>query len=30
MVVDRRAHLKYIVGKDKKRFSALTKKLGLK
>ncbi len=30
MVVDRRAHLKYLEGKDKKRFSALTKKLGLK
>lgn len=30
MVVDRRSHLKYLEGKDKKRFASLTKKLGLK
>ncbi len=30
MVADRRTHLKYLEGKDKKRYSALIKKLGLK
>lgn len=30
MVADRRTHLKYLEGKDKKRYSALVKKLGLK
>ena len=30
MVADRRTHLKYLEGKDKKRHSALVKKLGLK
>lgn len=30
MVADRRSHLKYLEGKDKKRYSALIKKLGLK
>jgi len=30
MVADRRSHLKYLEGKDKKRYSALVKKLGLK
>lgn len=30
MVADRRAHLKYLEGKDKKRYTALLKKLNLK
>lgn len=30
MVADRRSHLKYLEQKDKKRYSALIKKLGLK
>ena len=30
MVADRRTHLKYLEGKDKKRHSAIVKKLGLK
>lgn len=30
MVADRRSHLKYLEGKNKKRYSALIKKLGLK
>jgi small subunit ribosomal protein S15 len=30
MVADRRSHLKYLEGKDKKRYSAVVKKLGLK
>lgn len=30
MVADRRTHLKYLEGKDKKRYGALIKKLGLK
>ena len=30
MVADRRTHLKYLEGKDKKRYNALIKKLGLK
>ena len=30
MVADRRSHLKYLEGKDKKRYNALVKKLGLK
>jgi small subunit ribosomal protein S15 len=30
MVADRRVHLKYLEGKDKKRYNALVKKLGLK
>jgi small subunit ribosomal protein S15 len=30
MVASRRTHLKYLEGKDKKRYSALIKKLGLK
>jgi small subunit ribosomal protein S15 len=30
MVADRRTHLKYLEGKDKKRYAALVKKLGLK
>jgi len=30
MVADRRTHLKYLEGKDKKRYNALVKKLGLK
>lgn len=30
MVASRRTHLKYLEGKDKKRYSALVKKLGLK
>lgn len=30
MVADRRSHLKYLEGKDKKRYAALVKKLGLK
>lgn len=30
MVADRRTHLKYLESKDKKRYSALVKKLGLK
>lgn len=30
MVADRRTHLKYLEGKNKKRYSALVKKLGLK
>lgn len=30
MVADRRKHLKYLEGKDKKRYNALVKKLGLK
>jgi len=30
MVADRRTHLKYLEGKDKKRHAALVKKLGLK
>lgn len=29
MVADRRSHLKYLEKKDKKRYSALVKKLGL-
>ena len=29
MVADRRAHMKYLEKKDKKRYSALVKKLGL-
>jgi len=30
MVADRRTHLKYLKGKDEKRYKALNKKLGLK
>jgi small subunit ribosomal protein S15 len=30
MVADRRTHLKYLEGKNKKRYNALIKKLGLK
>ena len=30
MVADRRTHLKYLEGKDKKRYNAVVKKLGLK
>ena len=30
MVADRRTHLKYLEGNNKKRYSALVKKLGLK
>jgi len=30
MVADRRKHLKYLKGKDEKRYEALNKKLGLK
>jgi small subunit ribosomal protein S15 len=30
MVADRRTHLKYLEGTDKRRYSALVKKLGLK
>src|SRR3989344_4962037 len=30
MVANRRTHLKYLEGKDKKRYNALIKKLGLK
>ena len=30
MVADRRTHLKYLEGKNKKRYAALIKKLGLK
>ncbi len=30
MVADRRSHLKYLEGNDKKRYSAIVKKLGLK
>lgn len=30
MVADRRKHLKYLEKKDKKRYNALTRKLGLK
>ena len=30
MVADRRTHLKYLESKDKKRYNALVKKLGLK
>jgi small subunit ribosomal protein S15 len=30
MVADRRTHMKYLEGKDKKRYGALVKKLGLK
>jgi small subunit ribosomal protein S15 len=30
MVANRRTHLKYLEGKDKKRYNALVKKLGLK
>ena len=30
MVADRRSHLKYLEGKDKKRYNALVKKLNLK
>ena len=30
MVADRRTHLKYLENKDKKRYNALVKKLGLK
>ncbi len=30
MVADRRAHLKYLEGKNKKRYSAIVKKLSLK
>ena len=30
MVADRRGHLKYLEGKDKRRYSAILKKLGLK
>lgn len=30
MVADRRSHLKYLESKDKKRYSAVVKKLGLK
>ena len=30
MVANRRTHLKYLEGKDKKRYNAIVKKLGLK
>lgn len=30
MVADRRTHLKYLENKDKKRYNAVVKKLGLK
>ena len=30
MVADRRTHLKYLEGKDKRRYNALVKKLNLK
>ncbi|MEK7612737.1 MAG: 30S ribosomal protein S15 [Patescibacteria group bacterium] len=30
MVADRRTHLKYLEGKDKRRYNAVVKKLGLK
>ncbi|MDE1924985.1 MAG: 30S ribosomal protein S15 [Patescibacteria group bacterium] len=30
MVADRRTHLKYLEGKDKKRYNTIVKKLGLK
>ena len=30
MVADRRTHLKYLEGKDKKRYNALVRKLNLK
>jgi small subunit ribosomal protein S15 len=30
MVADRRTHLKYLEGKDKKRYNAVVKKLSLK
>ena len=30
MVANRRTHMKYLEGKDKKRYNALVKKLGLK
>ncbi len=30
MVADRRTHLKYLEGKNKRRYTALVKKLGLK
>jgi small subunit ribosomal protein S15 len=30
MVANRRTHMKYLEGKDKKRYAALVKKLGLK
>ena len=30
MVADRRTHLKYLEGKNKKRYNALVKKLNLK
>ncbi len=30
MVADRRTHLKYLEGKDKKRYNAIVKKLDLK
>ena len=30
MVADRRTHLKYLEGNDKKRYNAIVKKLGLK
>ena len=30
MVANRRTHLKYLEGKDKRRYSAIVKKLGLK
>jgi small subunit ribosomal protein S15 len=30
MVADRRSHLKYLEGKDKKRYNAVIKRLGLK
>lgn len=30
MVADRRKHLKYLEGKDKRRYNALVKSLGLK
>jgi len=30
MVADRKTHLRYLEGKDKKRYSALIKKIGLK
>ena len=30
MVADRRTHLKYLEGSDKKRYQAILKKLGLK
>jgi small subunit ribosomal protein S15 len=30
MVADRRTHLKYLEGKDKKRYASIVKKIGLK